>query len=507
MSRAAGMAWANFVSSLGASAPGIARQFNEDSERNKKLRDASALKASVQDIITRMPQVESPVLNEITDPEEAKRVLASLPEENKQEAVSLMGAKGLDAMRLKMPSTIPERPGMGSAISTLTKQGQEPFDKDKFIDKFMGVTANKESNGKDIGLHPMAKNGYQAVGRFGVVPSLHMHRVGLDSNKKADVERFNSSPELQAGAARDLIAELGDRYDWDPLMMRKGYYGITGKPDAPQYLADGRAMPSGNQDSSDFMDAWNGLGSMAAFDGGQSGKLPWDNSLLDSLTSEKPTMKTMPKKVSYGDQERYLLSKIKSPEQYAALKDMLSSVSGLAKSERDSQVDAEKNFQDENRQYGENVRANSRLKFDTWKEGNDTKNRRYTANRASRNESLGALRQQRDSMHKQLQDLRAFQTRASSGKEDTEILSAAYPEFYTNSTKQPTALETMLHGDNAEFKPVTTLDLKKVKDAATSLEQNINAIDQALSGKSNADVIQMPASTKPELSKYLKPRK
>jgi hypothetical protein len=499
MNRAASMAWASFISSLGDQVPDIARQYNKDVAEDRERQRTALVKKSVQDILDGAPQVGTDVLGQIAggmDPNTAQQVLARTSPEDKATAATVV------ANNVKGLSSLQTAPGTASAMDALADPQSNRHLKNAFVNRFMDALDTVESGGQNIGAHPRARNGHQAYGRFGVVPELHAQRVGLDPSKPEDLARFKADPDLQRAAAEDFVRELGKKYDWDPTMMRRGYYGLTSNPDAPQYLADGRRMPSSNEDNAKFLSAFGNV--QRPEESTSPAKLPWDNSLLESIVKPgRPQMTVRPKKVTYEDKERYILSRIKTPEEFAYAKDALAIISGLAKEERDAAKDDRTQFNAEMTAYGENVRKNSQLQFDTWKTMQEAKERTGKA----RSEALAALKQQRESVQNQLRDLRSFEARVASGKESTDLLAAAFPEYYTTTSEGPSWFDTLLHQSDAKSTQVTQLDSEKVRARALELQQELNNIDIEISNRSGAATLSSPdANSLRPLSKYLTPR-
>lgn len=503
------LGWANFLTAIGAQVPTLLKNYNEASILEDEAAKKAKTRGSVADILKGLPQVGSPVLDDLAgmDPTTAQKVLQSTSPANRQEAMAILSQnrKGLDGLRLSMPGNVPGTGGVDGALESLTQPANPRQAKNAFVNKFLDTIAIGESGNKDIGNHPQAANGLVASGKLGVVASLHAHRVGLDPNNPADIETFKASPELQRAAADSYVRELGEKYNWDPRKMSIGYYGVAKDPDAPQYLADGRAMPSNNQYADKFMTRFSSMTRPETPETPTS--MPWDNSLLSSLVKEAPQMKTVPKKVTYGDQERYLLSKVQNPEQLAMMKDYIASIGSLAKDEREALKDERGEFGKERTAYNENVRKDADLKFNTWKEQQDNKNRRYTQNATRRTETMAALRQQRESIQKEIQDARLFEQRAAAGKEPVELLAAAYPQFYTTKSGEAGFLDQMINGGDAEVPMVTKMDPSKLKQWMADRQATLDGINQELSTRSNAPTVRNEEPATPALSKYLKPRK
>lgn len=514
MASPASLGWAAALASLGQAAPGIARQYNKDLAADAEADRNNKLRASTQSILQGMPQYGS-VLEEFSGsmpPDQAQEVLARTSPEDRQAAVDIMaGKRGLDSLRLAMPEKMPDLPTPpGGALGAMLQPARGRSRKD-IIEQIRPIIRDMESGGRYGIAHPRAKSGKQAMGAYGIVPEIWFPAFPdfkLDHTNPEHRKRFLEDPAIQ-DAMFSTIAERGlEETGGDLRKFRAWYYGGPSAVSAldsdagkrPEYAYDAQgkliSMPSRTDDADDFMRRLQeaGLDPSAAM-AETPAMLPWDNSLLADLVKEPPKRaETMPRKVSYGDQERYILSKVTNPEQMAMLKDILSPISALAKAERDRE-------DKQSGRYGENVRADARLKFDTWKEERAGRHR----DRTYRDQSIQALRAQRDSMQKQLQDIRSFQTRVSSGKESPEMLAAAYPDFFTTRSTDPGFLAQLLQGDEATPGKETAFDTARFTEAIRALEADIQAIDQALSTKSGAPV-SAPAGAPNPLSKYLTPR-
>lgn len=497
------LGWATALAGLGQAVPNILRQYNQDATAFNDTVRKNRVKTEAEEILNSLPEYGS-VLEAMT-PEEAQGVLARTSPQEKQAAVDIMaGKRGLDTMRLQVPASIPE-PAMpdGGALGALAAPKSGRHARNAFVNKFMDTLGKIESDGKDIGAHPRAKNGAQAFGRFGVVPEFHAHRAGLDPTNPADLAKFKADPELQRSAAESFVRELGKKYNWDPVMMRRGYYGLTADNDAPQFLADGRRMPSSNEDNARFMELFGDMERPADDPAEDYMPAPYDNTLLTSMVKDGPPKreKTV-KKVTHGDRLALALSKATNPEVYANLKDQIERISKMAEIERQEGKDREASFEKEQERYGENARKLTDLNFQTWKEQGERQHRARTY----KDQSIQALRTQRDSLQKQLADIRGFQTRVAKGEESADMLAAAYPNFFTTKSTDPGFFAELFQGDDAAPGKETAFDTKRFTDAVKALEDDIQAIDQALSSKSGASVT--PAAAPPSaVSKYLTPRK
>lgn len=525
MTPATNFAWASALSSLGASVPLMLRQYNQDVELQRDRDKKNALNTEVQDILKGMPQYGSVLESVAGDmpPAQAQAVLENTSPEDKQAAADILaGKRGLDSMRLSLPASMPE-PAMpqGGALGALMQPKPKAASRKEIIDAIRPIIRQMESGNRYGITHPRAKSGKQALGAYGIVPEYWFSafpQFKLNASDPTHRKQFLDTPAIQ-DAFFDGIAEKGlEETGGDLRKFRAWYYGgpsavkalDTDAGKKPEWAYDEKGqliqMPSRSSDAEDFISRLDksllqsGLDASATQDTAPA-ELPWDNSLLEDLVKEKPSLKTLPKKVSYSDQERYLLSKVTRPEQIALLKDFIEPISRLAERERTEEKERLAGFENEQERYGENVRKVSQLRFDTWKEQGDRAHRSSTA----RDQSVQALRAQRDSMQKQLLDARDFQKRVASGKESVDMLSAAYPNFFSSQTKDPGFFAQLFQGDDAAPDKETVFDSKQFSDHILWLEDQIRTIDETLSTKSGASVSAPPQLQSP-LSKYLKPR-
>lgn len=521
MGKGSSLAWANFLQTIGQQAPGIIQRYDEQQTAYDLKQKDLANKKSVSEIMRGMPQVGSPVLDEMAggmDPQTATKVLQLTPPEVKRQA--------LETLRLSVPQNTPTAPGAEGALRSFAepRKQQTPTD---MVEAIRPIIRSMEED-KTLGyktLHPKDLKGRQALGAYGISPSSWWHafpEYGLDANNPEHIQKFLNSPQIQD----EMFAKIAQRglqdTGGDPRKFRAWYY--SGPKTAaklgtgqdweykPQHaMKNGKIveMPSIGADADAFVKRLQdaGMDTTAAMDLAKAATpadLPWDNSMLESLVKDRPTMKTLPKKVTYGDQERYLLSKVKNPEVLALLKDYIGAVSGLAKGERETVKQSRDDYEKDMTQYGENVRKDSELHFNTWKEGQTAKENALKR----KDETLSALRTQRESLQKQLGDLRSFEQRAGAGKEPTELLSAAYPEYYTTAASDPSWFAQVFQGGDANPTMETKLDAKKLTQRSKDIQAEIDGIDQEVSRRSKAPSI---SNTRPPegnpLSKYMTPRK
>jgi hypothetical protein len=513
---------ANFFASLGGDVPGLIARYDERSLGEEKYNRETAARSSVADILKNLPQVgdNMDALGEMAGssmtPEQAKGVLATTPPENAAQAAEILAQnrKGLDSLRLAMPDKFQPAPGTEAVLNQFTAQPPKPAQ--DVIESLRPVIRDMESGGNYGQLHPRTRSGKQALGAYGILPEVwfkEFPQFGLDSSRPEDKQKFLSSPALQDAmfaeiAKKGLSDTGGDLRKW-----RAWYYGgpsaadslAAGKGFSPQTaIVNGRtvSMPSVADDADMFMKRLEAAGvdpqtAMAA----SPGQLPFDASLLQSLVKEPPKLKVFPKKVSYGDQERYMLSKIQNPEQMALLSDHLKAIGDLSRQEREEKRADRQEYRGEVTDYNQNVRALTEVNYNVWKALEEKKK----AGHLLRSEELAAARARRDALRNELTAVRIFAAKMVKEEEEKKKdYQALYPEFFTTSWDQPSSFETMFGGKGES---VVKYDPALVAKRVQNLESEYESVDNLLADKSRTQNFAEMPNTIPDLSKYLTPRK
>ncbi len=523
-SRSSNLALANFLASLGGEVPGMLSRFEDRSLVEEKYNRDTSARTSVADILKNLPKVgdDMDALGQMAGPtmtpEQAKGVLATTPPENAAQAAQILAQnrKGLDSLRLAMPDQFQPAPGTESVLGQFTAQPPKPAQ--DVIESLRPVIRDMESGGNYGQLHPRTRSGKQALGAYGILPEVwfkEFPQFGLDSSRPEDKQKFLASPALQDAMFAEIAKKGLSDTGGDLRKFRAWYYGgpdaadslTAGKGFSPQSaIVNGRtvSMPSVADDADLFMKRLEAAGvdpqaAMAT----SPGQLPFDASLLQSLVKEPPKMKVLPKKVTYGDQERYLLSKIQNPEQMALLSDHLKAIGDLSRQEREAGRADRQEYRGEVTDYNQNVRALTDVNYNVWKELEEKKK----AGHQLRNEELAAARARRDSIQKELADIRAFEAQAAKGKEPVEMLQAAHPEFFSTKSEGPSTLQTLIHGDKAEGEKVTKFDPELMKQRVQNLQSEIESIDNILASRSHTTNYTEAPAGMPDFSKYLTPRK
>lgn len=229
-----------FLSSAGKSAQQITRQYQADVEdqadrdekekerfrlRVKEARALGAKRTGGAKISSVMAALANPM-----DPEEAVTHL-----ENADPKAVTQAADAIKGITANAPAPLPR------------SNRDKRFDDNKIKNSILNSIAAQESTGTDIGAHPRAKNGLQAFGKYGIVPELHIDKVGLDPKNPKDIAMWKADPDLQKMTAERIVDANYKASGGDVKETFRRHYGITKNPDAKQHLADGRQMPSSNE--------------------------------------------------------------------------------------------------------------------------------------------------------------------------------------------------------------------------------------------------------------------
>ncbi len=324
-------AWAGlaaFLSSAGASAGKITRQYQDDVQEEED-RKAAEEKRKKEDIIFnenrydrtrgRLAKISGGVkiknamaaLATPMDPEEAKAHLAS-----EDPKVIEQASNAIQEVAAKAQAPLPKQ----------SARWQENEIKRKILESLAG----QESTNEDIGAHPRAKNGLQAYGKFGIVPELHIDKIGLDPKNAADIEKWKKSPELQRDTAERIVDENYKASNGDVKGTIRRHYGLTSDPDKKQYLADGREMPSSNEYVEQAYSRFKGLGGTDGAGRGSVEKTAGNaRAAIDNLINTKFEA---PKK-DRGTLDDGALGRLyatMSPDEIEQNKDYLDRITGLA---------------------------------------------------------------------------------------------------------------------------------------------------------------------------------
>lgn len=325
-----------FLESAGASTGKIARNYYEDVEREdakkkaeneefrRRVKEARALGAKRtggQKIRNAMTAILNPM-----EPEEAAETLAKTPPEQIEQAEKAIADTG--------------------AALTGTPRQKERWAANKTKNALRKAIAEQESTGTDIGEHPRAANGLQAYGKFGIVPELHIGKIGLDPKKPEDLEKWKKDPALQEQTFDAIIDDNWRRSGGDIDKVLEFYYGSAKDKNAKQRLADGREMPSVNE----YIAQVKGRMGDAATSAGIGKTAGAARSAIDALVSKDFQA---PSRARARSQEAALgkLYADMTPEEIEQNKDYLDRVAGLAQSGREEYKEELATYRDDlNRQ-------------------------------------------------------------------------------------------------------------------------------------------------------------
>lgn len=325
-----------FLQSAGASTQNIARNYHDDTEREaakkklereefrgrvKEARALGAKRTGGQKIRNAMTAILNPM-----GPEDAAETLANTPPAQ------------IEAAEKAIADT-------GAAVTGTPRQSAR-WAANKTKNAMRRAIAEQESSGVDIGAHPKAANGLQAFGKFGIVPELHIDKVGLDPKKPEDLEKWKKDPALQEATFDAIIDTNWRTSGGDVDKALELYYGKAKDKNAKQRLADGREMPSVNEYVSQVKSRM-GDAATAASVGKTAGAA---RSAIDALVSKdfRP-----PSRARARSQEAALgkLYADMSPEEIEQNKDYLDRVAGLAQSGKEEYKEELATYRDDlNRQ-------------------------------------------------------------------------------------------------------------------------------------------------------------
>jgi hypothetical protein len=247
-------AWAGlgaFLESAGESAGRITRQYQADvdADEEKKRREKKDFRERVK---------EARALG-------AKRTGGTKIQSAMKAIMSPMDAEAAAAtLEAADPKTVT---AATKTIQEVTQQVQPPlprqskrWEENKIKRTILDTLGAQESGSEDIGSHPKAANGLQAFGKYGIVPELHIDKVGLNPKDPADIEKWKADKDLQRLTAERIVDENYKAAGGDVKETFRRHYGLTKDPNKKQGLADGRSMPSSNEYVEQAYSRYKGLG-------------------------------------------------------------------------------------------------------------------------------------------------------------------------------------------------------------------------------------------------------
>lgn len=509
----AALGWATFVQALGQSVPGVLDQFQKDAERERQ----QVVRRQAAGIMGQVPKYGT-----LMDPGTAVEVIKSASPEDQVQAVQILRQRGAlpggfypqqdprmyESPAAGTPFVQPQAVG-GSALQALGTAPEPKKVGDEQIGTLLNALGRVESKGDYSRAHPEPPGGpsKRAYGKYGIQASTWFPafpQFGLDPNKPEDIQRFVSTPALQDAMAKEIVKQGLDSAGGDLRKFRAWYYGgpgamkKIGTPDewAPQKAYQrqpGRAvrkelaMPSVGADADAFMkvlrEAGGDVGDYAAAAKG-SDSFPYDNAALLDLIKEKPKPVVAPRRVTYQDQERYLLEKTRTPELAAYLKPYTENVSKLADRERDLEKEGRSAQEKAAERYDRNVTEVAKQALEVWK----TKYN-YNKGRSSkaRDEHLANLKELRTEMQQRLKDISDWSVKylKAGNEKDAEGSQAAmaslFPEFFNMQT------ETSFWGGSHQVKK---LDPNAIERETLRLRQMIDKIGAEIAPRGGVDYIE-----------------
>ncbi len=499
----AGLGWATFISSLGAQVPGVLQQYEKDQEKQR----VEAIKKTAAGIMSGIPTYGANM-----DPDQAVQVLNAASPEDKAQAAQILSSRGAlpkgffpqqDASMYPaagVPLVAPQQ-SQRSALAAMVAPQQKNMD-DETMTGLLNTIGQMESGGDYAKPHPEPPGGpdKQAYGKYGIQASTWFKafpQFGLDASKPEDIQRFIATPALQDAMSKEIVKQGLDSAGGDMRKFRAWYYGGPGamakigtadewKPVKAYKRVKGRAtreeiqMPSIGADADKFLAALKSGGvdaSSVAVAG--PGGAPYDNAALLDLIKEKPQAVSAPRRVTYQDQERYLLEKAKTPELASYLKDYTSSVSKLADRERDDAKEGRASFEKAQDRYDRNVTEVAKQALEVWKT-------KYNFNKArgsaARDQHLANLKELRTEMQQRLKDISSWSVNyLKADEEQKKVMASLYPEFFSKQT------ETSFFGGS---KQVAKLNPNAMEKETLRLRDMIDKIGAETATKGGVDYIE-----------------
>lgn len=456
-----------FLQSAGASAPKIAADYADEwyrrddrKDRKQKLeqdnedrlrrlkREDDALKAKAsggKKISSAMAAILSPM-----EVEEAEKHLANTPPEEIKKAEKLI-----------------EETGAAVAPKALPRQAQR-WEANKVKNAMRSAIAEQESTStEDMKEHPRAKNGLQAYGKYGIVPELHIDKVGLNPKDPKDIEKWKADKDLQEATFDKIIDANFKASGGDVDKALELYYGKAKDKNAKQRLADGREMPSVNE----YIAQVKGRMGDAAR-GSVSGTAGNARQAIDRLVSQefRPPSKDRMKRQEAAVGRLYADL---TPEEIEQNKDYLDRVVRLAESGREE-------YKDELTQYGADLNRQTTAAINAMKLDEQMQMALLKLNNGDNNltpnqvRALESRRKQLQSMREQITD---FTTRVGSAKPGArENILKTRPDL-TGKEEEP-GIVGRLFGRTAK----TYIDEKKIQKKLELIDEWIMETDRALAG-------------------------
>jgi hypothetical protein len=247
-------AWAGLAAgleSLGQSTGRIARQYQDDVEEEdlRKLQEKERFKKDVKEARalgakrTGTKKIQS-AMQAMLNPMEPDEAAAHLADADPKAVTAAT-------------STIKEV--TAKAQAALPRQSKR-WEENKIKRTILDTLGSQESDSTDIAAHPRAANGLQAFGKYGIVPELHIDKVGLDPKNPKDIEKWKADKDLQKLTAERIVDENYKASGGDVKETFRRHYGLTKDPNKKQALADGRSMPSSNEYVEQAYSKYKGLG-------------------------------------------------------------------------------------------------------------------------------------------------------------------------------------------------------------------------------------------------------
>lgn len=448
-----------FLQSAGAAAPRIAQDYNDQwerqDERTRKRKAEDDIKAARASGGKKISAAMKSILNPMP-PEEAKAHLANTPPKEIQKAEKMINDAGVSV----------------GVTAPFPRQAQR-WEENRVKNAMRKAIKDQESGNKVIKEHPTAANGLTAYGKFGIVPELHIDKVGLDPKKPEDIKKWKADEALQEQTF-DLIIDKNYKDSGgnvDKALER--YYGVAKDKSRKQRLADGREMPSVNeyvaQVKSKMGDAAQSEGMLRT-----AGKA---RSAIDALVSEDFSPPSRAKMDRQEDALGKLYAEM-TPDEIEQNKGYLDRITQLASTGREE-------YRDEVQTYSNNLNRQTTAAINAMKLDEQMQMALLKARSGTRslsNEEVRALEGRRkllDSMYKQLTDFTVSVRSAKPAARESVLLSR--PDL---TTKEKPGIVGRVFG----AKEKTVINDAKILQKMDFLQEQLMEVDRALAGLGGLDM-------------------
>lgn len=428
---AKGLGFAAFFSSLAQSVPML---YQTEIEA-KKRREGKEAKGSAMDILRGFEtSYEEPA--------------APTPEPKAPPPAAAAAPVGVD-------------PTMGMAAPP-TAMGEVAGTKEDLKTKVKAAVPKLESNNNYKALGPIIESGkykgQRALGKYQIMPSLHFHKIGLDSNNRYDKNKFINNPELQDKLYDKVFEQMWTDSGENPRKFHAMYYGSGSAKPVPK--AGGKTMPTGKEywekaakeigiDPESFQSTTTTTTTRT------KEMAPVLTAAMEEVIREKP--KKPKKRTSRAGEKLKHFYQRATAEEIEAVQPALSALSSLSKIERD-EMQQEWNRYDK----AADRRLRAILTQATIEAGISKADR--TAGRKATGEQLKKLKAYRNSLQKQMDTFRDISKKYATAKpSQRKKIEAAWPDYFVETDRR-------LFGKKTEVNELVQ----------SKLQQQIDEVDRTL---------------------------